>query len=85
MVSAVVDIGLRNPLEEDDVALLIRPFRCAKCAFLKAKVQKFYGAQPSPDPTPSGKGDTPPHTPLPSWPAATPPGPPSSKNRASPL
>jgi len=48
MASNVVDVGLRNPLAEDDVALLMKPFRTRKNApFSKQKSKKnFWGGAP---------------------------------------
>jgi len=54
MASAVVDVGLRNPLTEDGVTLLIKPAERAKMHHFKSKVQKISGE--GHNPTPGGKG-----------------------------
>jgi len=80
MASAVVDVGLRNTLAEDDVALLIKPCRKRQSTSFKSKSRA-----PSTDPTLAGRGTPPLHAPPPSWLAAIRPGPHSSKNLALPL
>ena len=86
MASDVVDVRLRNPLTEDDVALSIKPFRTRQNAsFSKQKSKRFLGrgtdpgASIPPKPrrySPTTPFSLPSHPPFPSLPLFPSPSPP---------